>query len=313
MKKGKRITTDKPKIGIVGLSAPDAVWYPNLYQNGKKELEKRGIKILEGTTVHTSYQYMSQKPKIIAQAFHEMLLREDIDAIMCAGGGVNMNKVLPFLDFGLMYDNLKPFIGISNIVGLMVAMLQYEMVTFHGPFSIWSYGLPDTPTEYTHKNWIDILQGYTGKLPAISRWKCYRKGKAEGELIGGNIWTLGTVIGTKYCPPELFDGKILILEDIGKTFDRLDAIITQMEILGVFKRLRGVIFGKLNDCKPPEHVDMGIKDFLETVFGQYNFPIIYDCDFGHVPDNLCLPLGCKVKMIAQKEESEIILLETGVE
>jgi len=124
---------------------------------------------------------------------------------------------------------------------------------------------------------------------------------------------MGTVAGTKYCPPNLFDGKILILEDIEKTYDRLDATLTHMKLLGAFENLRGVIIGKLTDCKPPEKVQMSIEDFLGEVFDDYNFPIIYDCDFGHVPDNLCLPIGCKLKMVADKKQPELILLEPGVE
>lgn len=313
MKKGRRITTNKPVLGIVGLSAPDAFWHPDLYRKGKSELEKKGIQIVEGGTVHTHRFYMAEDLKLIADDFHKMLLRKDINAIMCAGGGTCINKILPFLDFDLMKENWKPFIGISNIVALMVAMLQNGMVSFHGPFSIWSYGLPGTPTEYTHNNWVNILKGYTGKLPAASEWRVYREGQAEGQLIGGNIWTMGTVAGTKYCPPDLFDGKILILEDIGKTYDRLDATLTHMKLLGAFENLHGVIVGKLNDCKPPEKVQMSVEDFLGEVFGGYDFPIIYDCDFGHVPDNLCLPIGCELKMVADKKQPELILLEPGVE
>ena len=308
MKKGRRIVIDKPVVGIVGLSAPDAFWHPDFYATGKSELEKRGIRIIEGRTVHTHRFYMAEDLEVIADGFHKMVLRKDIDVIMCAGGGTCVNKILPFLDFDLMKENWKPFIGISNIVALMTAMLQNGMVSFHGPFSIWSYGLPGTPTEYTHNNWINILKGYTGKLPAASEWKVYREGQAEGQLIGGNIWTMGTVAGTKYCPPNLFDGKILILEDIEKTYDRLDATLTHMKLLGAFENLRGVIIGKLTDCKPPEKVQMSIEDFLGEVFDDYNFPIIYDCDFGHVPDNLCLPIGCKLKWLLIKNNQSLFYL-----
>ena len=312
MKKGNKIISNRTTIGLVGLSAPDAVWYPEFYKNGKERLEQRGIKVVEGKTLHTSHFYMAEDPKVIAQGLHEMFLRDDVDVIMCAGGGVCINKIFPFLDFDLMRKNLKPFIGISNIVALMTAMLQNDMVSFHGPFSIWSYGLPNTPTDYTHNNWISVLKGYTGRLPAVSDWKCYRPGVGEGELIGGNIFSLGTVIGTKYCPTELFKNKILILEDIGKTFDRLDSVITHMELLGILDNIKGVVIGKLKDCFSPENVKMEVIDFIDMTFGKYDFPIIYDCDFGHVPDNLCLPFGCQTRIIA-KERPELILLESGVE
>ncbi len=312
MKKGKKISNRFPVVGLVGVSAPDAVWYPDFYEKGKSELEKRGIQIVEGATLHTSHFYMAEKPELIAKALQEMFLKENVDVIMCAGGGTCINKVLPYIDFSLIRDNYKPFIGISNIVPLMMAMLKEGIVSFHGPFSIWSYGLPDTPTEFTHNNWLDIMSGYTGKLPSATKWKTYRNGEAEGILVGGNIWSIGTVAGTAYCPPSFFDGKILILEDIGKTFDRLDATLTHMKLLGMFNRLKGVVIGKLQGCTPPENINMSAEDLIAMVFGEYDFPVLYECDFGHIPDNLCLPFGCKVKIEANDEKPEIILLEPGV-
>jgi len=312
LKKGKLIIGDTSTFGIVGLSAPDAKWYPDLYDSGIKALNNRGIKTIEGATVRTEYFYLTGEPQAIANSLHEMFLRKDIDVVMCAGGGVSINKILPFIDFSLIRQNMKPFIGISNITALMIAMLNEGIVSFHGPFSIWSYGLPWTPTDFTHDNMIKSLNGFAGTLPKKTEWKSYRKGEATGGLIGGNIWTLGTIAGSRFCPPELFEGKILLLEDIGKTYDRLDATLTLLKLQGVFDKLKGVVIGKLNDCKSPEKVQMSIEDWIGLVFGEYTFPIIYDCDFGHIPDNLCLPIGCEAKMIAS-EDSQLILLEAGVE
>lgn len=312
MLKGKRIKSTQPVFGIVGLSAPDAKWYPDFYSAGIRALNERGIITVEGATVKSDYYYLAEKPQVIAASLHEMFLRKDVDAIMCAGGGVAINKILPFLDFQLIGDNIKPFIGISNITALMVAMLNNGISSFHGPFVIWSYGLPETPTEFTHTNMVNALSGVYGELPKVSQWQTFRDGEAEGEIIGGNLWSLATVVGTKYCPLEIFDGKILFLEDIGKTLDRIDAHLTLFKLLGVFKRVKGIVIGKLPDCKPPEKVSMSVRDFLEVCVGELDLPIIFDCDFGHVVDNLCLPLGCRVRLEATGGDPKLFLLEPGV-
>lgn len=313
MKKGRRITVNKPTLGLVQLSAPEAFWYPDRYEKAKSELRRRGIQIVEGETVRAHRFYMAERPQIVTADFYKMLLRKDVDAIMCVGGGSCANKLLPFLDFDLMRENWKPFIGMCNMVALMLPALLHGMVSLHSPYSIWGYGLPGTPTEYTHNNLINILKGYTGKLPAASQWKVYREGQSSGRLIGGHIRTMGTIVGTKYCPPELFDGKILIIEELNRAYQALDAMLTHMRLLGAFEKLCGVIVGKLVNCDPPEKDQMDIEDFLEEVFRGYDFPIIYNCDVGHVPENLCLPLGCELKMIADKKKPELILLEPGVE
>jgi muramoyltetrapeptide carboxypeptidase len=177
--------------------------------------------------------------------------------------------------------------------------------------AIQCYGNPNTPTDYTHNNLMSVLSGYSGVLPKKSKWISFRRGKAEGRLIGGNLWTISVMVGTQYCPPDLFNDAILLLEEIGVNYGRIDARIAQLEQYGVLDRINAVVIGKLQGCEAPENTDMTIKDLLLSAFGKYNFPIIYDCDFGHVPDNLCLPIGCKAKIVADKS-TELVLLESGV-
>ncbi|MEK7518358.1 MAG: LD-carboxypeptidase, partial [Patescibacteria group bacterium] len=104
MKKGHRITSSSPTIGVVVISAPEAVWNPEIYQRGIEQLKKRGISVVEGETVHSEYFYLAERPEKIAEGLHKMFLRDDIEAIMCAGGGTCINKVLPFIDFSLIRD-----------------------------------------------------------------------------------------------------------------------------------------------------------------------------------------------------------------
>lgn len=312
MIKGKQITKDKPTFGLVSLSAPEAVLNPDIYSSGKKALEERGIKLIEGNTVNSQYLYLADEPKKIADDLHAMFLNKEVDAIMAVGGGTCMNKVLPYLDMDLISSHPKPLVGISNITALLIALENAGIVAFHGPFLLWSYGLEGTPTDYTHNNLMDIFGGYSGKLPKLTEWKSFQNGQARGKAIGGNIFTISTIIGTKYCPVELFKDSILFLEDIGKDYDRLDASLTHLKLLGVFDKINGVVLGKMRNCNSPEGTDVQFTDFLKSVFAGYDFPIIYDCDFGHIPDNLTIPFGCQVEIDAN-ESPEITLLEKGVE
>lgn len=309
--KGKKVLKQNPVIGLVSLSAPEQIWSPDVYNKGKEELLLRGFTCIEPSNVAISEFYMSGTPDMIADSLHQVFMNPDVDVVMCMGGGTNMNKILPHIDYGLLKENMKPFIGISNITALMMAMAAHNMVSFHGPFVLWSYGLPDTPTEYTHKNMVESLRGFSGNVTKKTQWGVLQDGSATGRVIGGNVWTLGTVIGTKYCPVELFEGSILILEDICESFDRIDAVITKMRLLGILDRIQGVVCGKFSECSAPENVDMSLSQFLSYAFRGYSYPIIYDCDFGHVPDNLCLPIGCIAK-ISASDDVEFCLLEEGV-
>ncbi len=312
MIKGKRINPH-PTIGIVSLSAPEALWNPDVYKQGKNALLERGCRVIESETLFSNYYYLSNSPDKIAESLHKMFANPEVDMIMCAGGGNCMNKTLPYLDFNFIRQNYKPFVGISDITALLLALQNEDMVPFHGPFVLWNYGVDDTPTAFTHDNLISTLQGDFGQLPCKTEWKVFQSGYAEGKIIGGNISTITNVAGTKYCPVELFEDSILFIEDIAEGYPSLDSKLTHLNLLGIFNRLKGVVFGKMPECQPPEEQpDVSLLDFISLTFNGYDFPIIYDCDFGHVPDNLCLPLGCQIALDASKDSPIITLKESGV-
>lgn len=315
MIKGKNIKGKEPVIGVVAISAPEAKWNPSIFQKGKAALTARGCKVVEGKTVFTNYLYLAEQPEKIADAIKEMFADESVDMIMCAGGGNCMNKVIPYIDFDFIKLHYKPFIGISDITTFLLAMLNEGIISFHGPFVLWNYGVDGTPTDYTHNNLMDVLNGFTGSFPAKSEWKTYQPGHACGKIIGGNISTICNIVGTPYCEINLFDDSILFIEDIGESFASLDAKLTYLRLLGIFDKIKGVVFGKMPECEPPEEDQgIGLTDFLGLVFSGYTFPIIYDCDFGHVNDNLCIPFGCEAVIEADEGTApRIILNESGVE
>jgi len=315
MIKGTKLNSANPTAGLVTISAPEAKWNPGVYESGKKALAERGIRVIESETALNSYLYLAERPEIIADSLHGMFRNPDVDFIMCTGGGNCMNKIIPHLNMSLIRSNYKPFIGISDITALLLALLNEDMVSFHGPFVLWNYGVEGTPTVFTHENLLGALSGFKGGCPHATNWKAFRQGSAAGELIGGNISTISNIIGTKYCPVELFRDKILFIEDIGEGFPALDAKLTHLRLLGVFDVIKGILIGKMPDCGPPEESpNISFEEFLNFTFDGVDMPIVYDCDFGHVPDNLCLPLGCRTEIVAESiDKVELVLLEEGVE
>lgn len=314
MVKGKNIKGKEPTIGVVAISAPEAKWNRDVYEAGKNALLARGCRVVEGDTIFTNYLYLAAKSDKIANSIKEMFANDEVDMVMCVGGGNCMNKVIPYIDFEFIKRHYKPFIGISDITAFLLALLNEGVVSFHGPFVLWNYGVEGTPTDYTHGNLLNVLNGYTGELPANSEWKIYRHGNMSGKIIGGNISTISNLVGTPYCPVDLFDDSILFIEDIGEPYASLDSKLTHLRILGVFDKIKGVVFGKMPECEPPEEdPDIEITDFFSLVFDGYQFPIVYDCDFGHVDNNLCLPFGCNVTVeAADGQAPRIILNESGV-
>lgn len=59
-----------------------------------------------------------------------------------------------------------------------------------------------------------MIQNATTSLKALAG------GVAEGQIIGGNLTTLMSMLGTPYAP--YFQDKILFMEDVGEATYRID-------------------------------------------------------------------------------------------
>ena len=81
--------------------------------------------------------YFSARDEERATDLNEMFGRKDIQGIICARGGYGCARILPYLDFELIRNNPKPFIGFSDVTALHYALYKYSnLVTFHGPVAI---------------------------------------------------------------------------------------------------------------------------------------------------------------------------------
>ncbi len=139
-------------------------------------------------------------------------------------------------------------------------------------------------------------------------WKIYRKGKAEGAIIGGNLGTMLLLAGTKYWPN--LRGKILFVEDdeaeSSKTMDRL---FTQLRQMGAYDLITGMVVGRFH-----RNVKFNESDSMEMILDEslngYKFPVITGVDFGHTDPLITFPIGIKCRMDTKKPE--IVFLERAV-
>jgi muramoyltetrapeptide carboxypeptidase len=115
-------------------------------------------------------------------------------------------------------------------------------------------------------------------------------GHSKGRLSGGNISTISHLLGTRFHPD--FNGCILFLEDIGEPAYKIDRMITQMKMAGLFKGIRGVILGSFENCKNPEY----LEEILSEVFEDTMVPVLWGLASGHGPVNLSLFMGKEVEM-----------------
>jgi muramoyltetrapeptide carboxypeptidase len=218
-------------------------------------------------------------------------------AILCARGGYGTMRLLDRLPTDRIRRARKLLVGFSDVTALHAAWARAGLRSLHGPMVA---TLGDA-----REGLVDRFVGaLTGGRPAPRPLEPVVPGRAEAPLLGGNLAVLASLSGTPYFPP--LAGSVLFLEDVGERPYRVDRMLTQLRLAGVFAEVAGVVVGAFTECKPgPDGVT--VESVLRDRLGDLRVPVAFGLPAGHVEDNLELPLGAPVELDAVK--GELVFLE----
>ncbi len=292
----------------IGVIAPGgAIFNKSAIEKCKIKLAAIGLNMVAGKTLNTQHGYLSDTDENRAKEIMEMFTNPTIKGILAMRGGSGCARVLEFLDYDVIKQNCKPFIGMSDITALLTAFYaKAEMTSFHGPvgYSTW--------TEFTKKYFRETLfdKKETEMLtPDNSDFYAISKGRAQGELIGGNLTVFSQLVGTPYLPN--MRGKLLFMEDINEEPYRIDRMLMQLKLAGILSKVNGIIIGEFSKCAPEEpEKSFTLKQVLLEHLSNLNIPVFYGAKFGHIKDKWTLPIGIKAEMNANL--GSLKLLEPAV-
>jgi muramoyltetrapeptide carboxypeptidase len=297
-------------IGIVSVSAPEALLEPERFCRGIAAIEAEGFRVRMGPSTSARQGYLSGDEELMAKDLHDLFADRDVSAVVCAGGGTNANRLLRHLNSEVISQSPKILVGVSNPSVLLNAIYATTgLVTFHGPTVVWNFGEPGGLTPRTHDHFWPILQnpGIPDPFPAKPNWNWWRPGKARGRLVGGNLASLEGLLGTKWAPD--WEGHIFFWEDIAKPTNRLDMCLTHFRDAGVFSKIAGMVVGELVSCDPPAG-GLSLNEILKDLIGEFDFPVLCNVDLGHTSDKLTLPIG--VEACLDSEANSFALTEPAV-
>ena len=312
----------KPKAlkpgDTVGLVMPaTAIDTPEWINISKEVAESLGFKVVMGKNVGNTYGYLAGTDQERAADINEMFRRSDVQGVFPIQGGWGSMRLLPYLDFELIRKNPKVFIGYSDITTLLLAFRKYSgLVTFHGP------NIRSTFNDYVSDYYFRAITSSVPlgllKQPPLPPGEKVEKenriimlhgGKASGELVGGNLSLLVTTLGT---PFELdLTGKILFLEDVREEPYRIDRMLTHLFLSGALNNVAGIIVGKMRDCEPKDGGFTGsltLEEIFRTRLGSLGKPAIYGLSFGHIRDQITLPIGVQATLDA---DAKTVTIDEG--
>jgi muramoyltetrapeptide carboxypeptidase len=130
------------------------------------------------------------------------------------------------------------------------------------------------------------------------------KGKASGELVGGNISILYSLLGSKSSIDTI--GKILFIEDLDEYLYHIDRMMYNLKRNGYFENVKGIIIGSMADMHDNE-IPFGQNEvqIITAIAKEYNIPIAFEFPAGHQTDNRTLILGKQVDF--EVNDKDVIL------
>ena len=134
-----------------------------------------------------------------------------------------------------------------------------------------------------------------------------QEGICEGAVIGGNLCTINLLQGTPYMP-DIRD-KVLFVEDdniMGEYFSyEFERNLQSLLQIGGADTVRGIVFGRFE-----ESCGMTLERITDIIRYKVptNIPVICGVDFGHIFPITTFPIGGDVRVIARKDDVEIVFI-----
>ena len=294
-------------IGIVATSyfIPE-----DAYSKAVNYLKNAGYKVKIAPSVTKHYRFYAGTARQRAQDINDFFKDSTVDAILCLHGGNGAAEVLPYLDYDMIAQHPKLFIGYSDVTALHIALgMKSGITTIHGPMVS---SFIATVYRYTSEQFLAGIAnsdpiGYI-TMPTTRKLETVVEGSAQGKIIGGNLTVMASLCGTEY---ELkADHNILLIEETGEYSSSIERKLRQLEMTGLFNGVDGILIGDLTDC--PDSNGITAEEVVRAFAERIGKPTIRRVPCGHSGLNMFLPLGVMTRMTAYSDGSATIrILESA--
>lgn len=287
-------------IGII--SPAGVVRDENLWNNAIEYIKSKGFNIKVSPNAKRQNDYLAGDDHQRLNDLMDFFKDEEINAIICSRGGYGSMRILNDIDYNVIKNNPKIFIGYSDITALHCAFnKKANLTTFHGPLFISDFA-KNQINEYTEKTLFEILTNpYSHNYTNPHEYQCINEGQTEAELIGGNLAVITSLLGTKYFPD--LENKILFLEDIAEPVYKIDRMLTQLKLSGNLDKISGLLFGEFTEITEPKEE---IINLIKKETQNLKIPIGFGFPCGHGSSKATLPLGVKYYFNSADFKLEII-------
>ena len=261
----------------------------------KAFMESWGLQVILGENIFNQNNHFAGTDIERASDFQKALDNKSIKAIWAARGGYGSVRILDKLDYSSFLKNPKWIIGYSDVTAFHNHIHNLGIETLHAMM----------PTSL-EQNSEEIKQAISSFKTALfgedlnysitssKQNRTFDLTEIEGELIGGNLAILTSMLGSKSQLNT--DGKILFIEEIGEYKYSIDRMLQSLKRAGYFDKLKAVLVGdissvKKNSTKWGSSTEQLILDVIPD-----KIPVLFNFPAGHEPDNRALIFGRNINI-----------------
>ena len=287
---------------LIYITAPAKITDPKTVLFAKEYLEKNGFKVLVSAHCFGNHHYFSGTEEERLTDLQFGIDHPDVRAILCARGGYGSIRILDRLNWANVLLEPKWMIGFSDITVFHHRLQKLGIQSIHAT-------MPISFQKNTNEALVTLLESITGKFtPYVLPPNKYNKtGTATGNLIGGNLSIVYSMLGTN--DQYDFDDAILFLEDVGEHYYQVERMIFALSKAGVFEKIRGLIIGgmtELEDTDPP--LGRSIEEIILEQLRFSNIPVVFNFPAGHIDDNRALIFGKRTQICVNDNETTVSYL-----
>lgn len=296
--------TEGDKIALV---APAGKVKKETVDKALKVFASWGLEVITGDNAEQEYfQFAGTDQQRLAD-FQHAIDDPAIKAVICIRGGYGSVRLIRNIDFARFKVSPKWIVGFSDVT-VFHAYLNHTLhcESLHAIMPV-SFDRPEAVTA------IDTLRRVLfGKKQdyAVAPDPMNRFGYARGELAGGNLSILYSLLGT----PLDFDtrNKVLFIEETGEYHYHLDRMMQSLKLAGKFDELEGLIVGTINKMRDTKD-DFGLDAYgiIHEIVKDYDYPVLFGFPAGHTGDNRALIMGRQVTLQTDNDNASLRFMSNG--
>jgi muramoyltetrapeptide carboxypeptidase len=277
---------------LIGIVAPARKISPEEILPALEMIRARGYRLRLGEHLYAADRQFAGTDAQRAADLQRMIDDPEVRAVLCARGGYGSVRLVDRIDWSRLARDPKWIIGYSDITVFHSHIHRHlGMETLHATMPL-NFAQPGVDEALS-----SLWKALEGSLDAYAfpAHPLNRPGKAVGQLLGGNLSVLYSLLGS---PSDLdVTGKILFLEDLDEYLYHIDRMMMNFNRNGWLDRIAGLVVGgmtQMNDNSVP--FGRNAEEIVREAMDRTDIPLAFGFPAGHLADNRAIILGRTIQL-----------------